>query len=82
MNNFSRAMSAFVLTASLLASSVAAVGQTATAPKPADQTAKTAPVAAKTDDKSKAKTTATTTATGSRRCCRIDNLFFRRWLLK
>lgn len=39
MNNFSRATSAFVLTASLLASSVAAVAQTAS--KPADQTQKT-----------------------------------------
>src|ERR1700752_5316618 len=39
MNNFSRATSAFVLTASLLASSVAAVAQTAS--KPADQAQKT-----------------------------------------
>ncbi len=64
MNNFSRATSAFVLTASLLASSVAAVGQTTTAPKPADQAAKTAPVPAKADDTAKTKTTtATATAT-------------------
>lgn len=40
MNNFSRATSAFVLTASLLASSVAALGQTP-APKPAEQAPKT-----------------------------------------
>ena len=39
MNNFSRATSAFVLTASLLMSSVAAVAQTAS--KPADQAQKT-----------------------------------------
>src|SRR5215211_875065 len=52
MNNFSRATSAFVLTASLLASSMAAVGQT-TAPKPAAPQAKT------TDNKQTA-TTATT----------------------
>ena len=41
MNNFSRATSAFVLTASLLASSVAAFGQQAPAAKPAEQAAKT-----------------------------------------
>ena len=40
MNNFSRATSAFVLTASLLASSVAAVAQTP-ATKPAEETQKT-----------------------------------------
>jgi len=40
MNYFSRATSAFVLTASLLASSVAALGQTP-APKPAEQAPKT-----------------------------------------
>ena len=40
MNNFSRATSAFVLTASLLASSVAAVAQTTTT-KPAEDTQKT-----------------------------------------
>src|SRR5262245_36244248 len=39
MNNFSRATSAFVLSASLLASSVAAVAQTAS--KPTDQAQKT-----------------------------------------
>jgi len=40
MNNFSRATGAFVLTASLLVSSVAAVAQTP-APKPAEETKKT-----------------------------------------
>ena len=65
MNNFSRATSAFVLTASLLASSVAAVGQTATAPKPADQAAKTAPVPAKAEDTAKKTTTTTAPATTS-----------------
>ena len=56
MNNFSRATSAFLLMVSLLASSMAAVGQT-TAPKPAQPEAKTADQ--KTDQK---KTTATTTS--------------------
>jgi predicted Zn-dependent protease len=41
MNNFSRATSAFVLTASLLVSSVAAVAQTPTTTKPADDSQKT-----------------------------------------
>ena len=54
MNYFSRATSAFVLTASLLASSVAAVGQT-TAPKPA------APETKATDKTDKKQTTTTTT---------------------
>ena len=45
MNNFSRATSAFVLTASLLASSVAAVAQTP-ATKPAEETQKTSQVKA------------------------------------
>jgi predicted Zn-dependent protease len=62
MNNFSRATSAFVLTASLLASSVAAVGQSTTAPKPTDQeAAKTAPVpAGKAEDTKKTPATTTT----------------------
>ena len=64
MNNFSRATSAFVLMVSLLASSMAAVGQTTT-PKPAEPAAKTAPkpeVAqeAKTSDKKKTTTASTT----------------------
>jgi predicted Zn-dependent protease len=46
MNNFSRATSAFVLTASLLVSSVAAVAQDP-APKQTDQAAKTSQVPAK-----------------------------------
>ena len=65
MNNFSRATSAFVLTASLLLSSVAAVAQTST-PKPDDQAAKTTQTPAedkKTDDKKAAKATTTTTPT-------------------
>ena len=76
MNNFSRATSAFVLTASLLVSSVAAVAQTP-APKPAeqkpaDQSAKTEAEAKpaedkKTDDKkAKATTTATTATTAAK----------------
>jgi len=56
MNNFSRATSAFVLTASLLASSMAAVGQT-TAPKPAAPDAKT------TEQKQATATTASTATT-------------------
>jgi beta-barrel assembly-enhancing protease len=56
MNNFSRATSAFVLTASLLLSSVAAVAQTP-APKPAEPVAKT--TQAQTDPK-KTQTVATT----------------------
>src|SRR5688572_29149234 len=64
MNNFSRATSAFVLMVSLLASSMAAVGQTTT-PKPAEPAAKTAPKAevaqeAKTSDKKKTTTASTT----------------------
>jgi len=54
MNNFSRATSAFVLTASLLASSMAAVGQT-TAPKPAAPQTKT------TDQKQTPATASTST---------------------
>jgi len=63
MNNFSRATSAFVLTASLLVSSVAAVAQT-TANKSADQTQKTtqtqadpkqAPTEQKTEQKAAAQ---------------------------
>lgn len=66
MNNFSRATSAFVLTASLLASSVAAVGQSTTAPKPVDQdaTKTAAPVANKAEDTKKTPAT-TTTATAT-----------------
>jgi len=41
MNNFSRATSALVLTASLLASSVAAIGQTSTNTKSTEQAQKT-----------------------------------------
>ncbi|HJS24736.1 MAG TPA: M48 family metallopeptidase [Pyrinomonadaceae bacterium] len=41
MNNFSRATSAFVLTASLLVSSVAAVAQQTSTPKPAEDAQKT-----------------------------------------
>lgn len=60
MNNFSRATSAFVLMASLMASSMVAVGQT-TASKPAQQ-----PEAKTTDQKDQKKTTAaTTTASAS-----------------
>lgn len=60
MNNFSRATSAVVLTASLLASSVAAVAQTP-ASKPADQAQKTAETTAdqkqaQTEPKSEQKT--------------------------
>ena len=53
MNNFSRATSAFVLTASLLASSVAALGQQAPAAKPAEQAPKT--TEAKAEEKPKAQ---------------------------
>ena len=70
MNNFSRATSAFVLTASLLVSSVAAVAQTPTSKpaeqKPADQSVKTEAEAKPAEDKkaedkkAKATTTATT----------------------
>lgn len=70
MNNFSRATSAFVLTACLLVSSVAAVAQTPTSKpaeqKPADQSAKTEAEAKPAEDKkaddkkAKATTTATT----------------------
>ena len=70
MNNFSRATSAFVLTASLLMSSVAAVAQT-TANKSADQTQKTSQTQSeekktqteqKTDQKAAAAQPAATTA--------------------
>ena len=60
MNNFSRATSAFVLMASLLASSMVAVGQTTTA-KPAQPEAKT------TDQKDQKKTTATSTSTAAKK---------------
>ena len=50
MNNFSRATSAFVLTASLLASSVAAVAQTP-ASKPADDAQKTSQTQTQSDQK-------------------------------
>src|SRR5215203_6859104 len=63
MNNFSRATSAFILTASLLASSVAAFAQTPDT-KPADPAAKTsqAQTNQKTDEK-KSQPAATTPAT-------------------
>ena len=69
MNNFSRATSAFVLMASLLASSVAAVGQTASAPKPVDQEAAktTAPVATKAEDTAKKSTTTASTSTANKK---------------
>ena len=73
MNNFSRATSAFVLTASLLVSSVAAVAQTPTSKpaeqKPADQSVKTEAEAKPAEDKkaddkkAKATTTAATATT-------------------
>src|SRR5215213_3330061 len=71
MNNFSRATSAFVLTASLLMSSVAAVAQTP-ATKPAEEAQKTSP--SKSEQKTPAdqkqadqkKTTATTTTRSSK----------------
>ena len=52
MNNFSRATSAFVLTASLLVSSVAAVAQQTSTTKPAEDAQKTEQntVGAKADD--------------------------------
>ena len=62
MNNFSRATSAFVLTASLLVSSVAAVAQTSTS-KPAEQLQRLPKARSqtaedkKTDDKKTAKAT-------------------------
>ena len=64
MNNFSRATSAFVLTASLLASSVAAVAQTSTT-KPADSAQKSSTTKTETktetkDAKPEQKATATT----------------------
>jgi len=62
MNNFSRATSAFVLTASLLASSVAAVGQT-TAPKPASPQAQQSTTDKKQTTPPVPTTTTTTTAT-------------------
>jgi beta-barrel assembly-enhancing protease len=55
MNNFSRATSAFVLTASLLVSSVAAVAQTPTT-KPAEQAPKTTQSEQKTEQKTDQKT--------------------------
>ena len=73
MNNFSRATSAFVLTASLLLSSVAALAQTP-APKPADDAQKTtqtpsdqkAPADQKqADQKADQKKTAPTTASST-----------------
>src|ERR1043166_7223878 len=54
MNNFSRAMSALVLTASLLASSVAAVGQQTSTTKSTDQAQKTSQT--QTDKSTEAKT--------------------------
>jgi predicted Zn-dependent protease len=71
MNNFSRATSALVLTASLLASSVAAVGQTSTT-KPTDQAQTTSQTQtqtetkqAATDPKTEQKAPATTTTAKS-----------------
>jgi len=63
MNNFSRATSAFVLTACLLVSSVAAFAQTPATTKPADDAQKTTqsqPADPKTDQKTEQKTDATT----------------------
>ena len=64
MNNFSRAISALVLTASLLASSVAAVGQTSTNTKSTEQAQKTSQTQTDTnakqpDTKQAAETTKT-----------------------
>jgi beta-barrel assembly-enhancing protease len=61
MNNFSRAMSALVLTASLLASSVAAVGQQTSTTKSTDQAQKTGQT--QTETKSTEAKPADTTAT-------------------
>lgn len=62
MNNFSRATSALVLTAALLASSVAAVGQTTTS-QSTDQAQRTTPAKTQTDTKStEAKPAETTEA--------------------
>jgi predicted Zn-dependent protease len=76
MNNFSRATSAFILTASLLVSSLAAVAQTPTTTKPTEeaqkssqtQSDKKAPVDQKADPKAEQKKTqpATTTTTTAR----------------
>ena len=63
MNNFSRATSAFVLTASMLASSVAVFGQQAPAPKPADQAPKTTEVKAEEKPNPKKAQTATVKST-------------------
>ncbi len=62
MNNFSRATSAFLLIASLMASSMAAVGQTTT-PKPTQAETKTKDQT--TDQKDQKKTNASTTTTTS-----------------
>src|SRR5215210_8408728 len=66
MNNFSRATSAFVLTASLLVSSVAAVAQTSTT-KQSDPAAKTSQTATeqKAEQKPAQKKTQTAAATTS-----------------
>ena len=61
MNNFSRATSAFVLTATLLVSSVAAVAQQTPTTKPAEDTQKTT----KTQPEQKKATPATTTSAKS-----------------
>jgi predicted Zn-dependent protease len=61
MNTFSRATGAFVLTASLLVSSVAAVAQTP-APKPAEETKKTTQTQPEQKDQKKPAATTTTTA--------------------
>src|ERR1044071_8646762 len=60
MNNFSRATSALVLTASLLASSVAAVGQTQTSTtKSTEQAQKTSQTQTQTETKQAAEPTKT-----------------------
>src|SRR5687768_1703971 len=61
MNTFSRATGAFVLTASLLVSSVAAVAQTP-APKPAEETKKTTQTQPEQKDQKKPAVATTTTA--------------------
>ena len=61
MNTFSRATGAFVLTASLLVSSVAAVAQTP-APKPAEETKKTTQTQPEQKDQKKPAAATTTTA--------------------
>ena len=64
MNNFSRATSAFVLTVSLLVSSVAAVAQTST-PKPEEQAPQTTQAASQDKKKSEPSKAKATTASAS-----------------